>query len=317
MNRRLSLAAVTLLASLCLAACSTTTASSTAHTTPMPPSTARHLSVCFGSMPPEWASALSTSTVNLPLLHWFSTEAVDDVDDTAYGTYHEGDKYGVGAVNLATGHFRAITAASSATWGGVLWMSSSNPRLAWAESNRKLTGGWDLRLWNTKTGESRTVASSRLLAGQYTFPVVVPNYVAWSQATSNTSADIRIYRFSTRTTSVLDSGRLSPPVLAGTFLVWSKFVAGNTTEPTFQMVDAVTLSHQSLPASVRVGHEVVVVRYPSIWAKSRRDQALDLGEHWAISEPVTDLWETAQPFGWIRLPRAGGPRPVVASDRTS
>jgi hypothetical protein len=129
-------------------------------------------------------------------------------------------------------------------------MSVWDPWLVWAESVAKPTGSWDLQGWNIKTGESRLIASSRLLAGQFTFPVVGPDYIAWSQATSNTSADIRIYRFSTRTTSVLDSGRLSPPVFAGKFLLWSKFVGSNTTEPTFQMVDAVTLGHQSLPAAL-------------------------------------------------------------------
>jgi hypothetical protein len=109
-----------------------------------------------------------------------------------------------------------------------------------------LDGAWDLKAWNVKTGESRLVTSSRLLAGQYTFPVVDRDYVAWSQATSNTSADIRTYRFSTRTTTVLDSGVVSPPVFAGTFLVWSKR-RGNDVDPTFQIVDAATLTPQTLP----------------------------------------------------------------------
>jgi hypothetical protein len=197
-------------------------------------------------MPAEWASALSTTTVELPQLQWFATEAVDDVGNTAYGTYHFGNKYGVGAVSFTNRRFQAISTKAKTNWGGVLWMSFSNPWLVWAEGDLKLPGAWALEAWNIKTHELRKVASSRLLAGQYTFPVVGQDYIAWSQAVTNASAEIRIYRFTSQTTSVLDSGRLSPPVFAGKYLVWSKYLGSDPT-PTFQIVDAMTLTPQQLP----------------------------------------------------------------------
>jgi hypothetical protein len=275
MHRSFRFAAITLLTSWFIAACSTTSVQSTAHTTPSPNSTVRNLSVCFGSIPSEWATALAATTVNLPQLHWFSTEAVDDGGNTAYGSYYEGKRYGVGAVNFTTRSFSAVSKEPSANWGGVIWMSFSKPWLVWAEGVPTPHGSWDLMAWNINTRELRKVSTSRLLAGQYTFPVVGPNYVAWSQATNNTSADIRIYRFSTHTTSILDSGRLSPPVFAGNGLVWSKFV-GSDTEPTFQMVDAVTLTHQSLPAVLAQSGQVIYLAGSSeylLWTETQGQMA--------------------------------------------
>jgi hypothetical protein len=222
-------------------------------------------------MPPEWASAISKTTVALPQLQWFATEGVDDVGNTAYGTYHTSDRYGIGAVGFTDRHFRTISAKSSTNWGGVLWMSSANPWLVWAEAVPKLNGAWNLKAYNMTSFETRNVASSRLLAGQYTFPVVGQDYVAWSQATSNTSADIRIYRFSSHTTSVLDSGVLSPPVFAGKYLIWSKLV-GNDANPTFQMVDSVTLVPQKLPALLTESGPVVYLAGSSdylLWTKTQ------------------------------------------------
>jgi hypothetical protein len=198
-------------------------------------------------MPGEWSSALSKTTVSIPKVLWFATEAVDSVGGTAYGTYHTANAYGVGGVDLATGALRKISSKAASAWGGVLWMSASNPWLVWAESLPSLTGAWDLRAWNIHTGESRLITSSRLLAGQETFPIARQNYVAWSQATSGTSADIRIYHFSNRTTTNLDSGHLSPPVVAGRYLVWAKYLKGEA-NPTFQMVDSGTLVTEAVPA---------------------------------------------------------------------
>jgi hypothetical protein len=196
-------------------------------------------------MPAAWSSALAAATVTVPGVQWFATEAVDSVGDTAYGSYDVNDVYGVGAVSLKRGGLQVISKVSGKAWGGVLWMSVSTPWLAWAESVPGTPGAWDLKVWNMQTRKIQTIASSRLLAGQYTFPVVDQHFVAWSQATSDTSADIRVFDLAHRATKTLASGRLSPPVFAGGYLFWGEYV-GNDNQPRFRAVDAATLQ----PATV-------------------------------------------------------------------
>jgi hypothetical protein len=198
-------------------------------------------------MPTAWSAALAADTVTIPNVNWFASEGVDDIGNAVYGTYHTGTTYGIGSVALDKGGLREISSVPASGWGGVLWMSVSNPWVVWAESIPGQDGAWDLKAWNSTTGLLSRVASSRLLAGQYTFPVVNQNYIAWSQATSDTSSEIRVYTFATHTTAVLDSGRVSPPVFAGGHLIWGKYV-GSATDPMFQMVNGVTLAPETVPA---------------------------------------------------------------------
>lgn len=191
----------------------------------------------------------------LPQLQWFATEAVDPAGDAAYGTYHTTTAYGVGQVDFGSGRLRFITSAPASKWGGVLWMNASPTWLVWAESLPNIAGAWDLKAWNIHTGESRLIASSRLLAGQYTFPVVEADLLAWSEATSPTSADIRVYRFSNGLTSVLDSGVVSPPVFAGKYLVWAKVPTSSSAK--FQMVDSTTLAPEETVAALSGSQSVV------------------------------------------------------------
>ena len=207
------------------------------------------MTVCLGSMPSDWSSALSSATVTIPNVQWFATEAVDDVGDTAYGTYHTSTAYGVGAVSLTKGGLRAITTVPESKWDAVLWMSVANPWLTWAEAVPISAGAWDLKVWNMQSGQLKTIATSRLLSGQYTFPVINRFFVAWSQATTNTSADIRVFSLADGTSRTLASGRVSPPVFAGQYLVWGQYL-GADAEPTFQMVDAATLNPMATPAQL-------------------------------------------------------------------
>ena len=229
---------------------------------------AKRADICLGTIPNEWAAALSKTTILIPNVEWFAMEAVDDPGGVAYGSYHAGNNYGIASVDLSSGGFRVISTAPPAAWGGVLWMSVSSPWLAWAES--KGHGAWALKGWNIQTGESLTIATSELLAGQYTFPVVGPDYVAWSQATSDSSADIRIYRFTSRETTVLDSGRLSPPVIAGRYLVWGKYRGGDT-QPSFTTVDAGTLRSEPLPNALNGPQDIVYLAGSSeylVWSEN-------------------------------------------------
>lgn len=247
------IAALVALLSWSAIGCSTTAGGSpqlsgTLSPVPTPVST-KSISVCLGAMPSDWESALSKTTISLsPTVAFFATEAVDSLSQVAYGTYHVGDKFGIGGVDLGTGQLQIITSAAADAWGGVIWMTVSEPWLVWAESSGA-NGAWNLNGWNVPTHQELQIANSNVAAGPYTFPVVGPGYVAWSQATSTTSAVVDIYRFQTHESAVLDSGRVSSPVIAGRYLVWGKYAPG-ATQATFTAVDATSLLNEPLPPAL-------------------------------------------------------------------
>jgi hypothetical protein len=111
-------------------------------------------------------------------------------------------------------------------------------------------GLWTLMARNLDTGEQLTVATpSAALGGPPTSLVVDAARVAWRQPTTTDpqtpAAEVRVYDLAARRQTVLDSGGVGAPVLAGRYLVWSRSGAG------LQAVDAATLQPASLPGRVR------------------------------------------------------------------
>ena len=231
--------------------CSTTTSSTPADRQVRPAaSAARTTEVCLGNLPAEWSAALAKSTFQLPSV-LFSPWTVDSAHDVVYGNFQSSSQQGVAAVDLHTGRLRVLS-VMSAQAAGVGWMSFSDPWLVWEQTESQYTlGNWTIQLLDTRTGKQRQLGVSRLpdgsfLTGQLSFPVVGKGYVAWSQPTSRSSVDLRLYRLETGESLALDSGKLSSPVIAAGRLVWGKFGAHDS-QPSLRMADAVTLKSLAVP----------------------------------------------------------------------
>ena len=210
--------------------------------------------MCFNAPPADWAAAMSKSVATLDGIN-FGPSAVDDQGGVAYGYFQSASQQGIAAVDLNSGKMSVVSLMSPSE-SGVAWMSYADGWLAWAqgESSSEL-GIWSIQVWNSQTHEKRQIATSRLadgtyLTGQLVYPVVGHGYVAWNQPVSNTSADVRVYRFATGTTTTLDSGYVSSPVLAGSYLVWGKKAATANSAAEFRFADASSLEPVTGPAEL-------------------------------------------------------------------
>ena len=218
------------------------------------PALATTVAVCLTAQPADWSTILSKTRVPLAGIVFFGTQAIDPANGLAYGYYHAGTKYGVASVELATGRVRIIANISGKA-AGISWMSVSDPWLAWVQGDSQTNfGNWSIHVWNRLTHELHQIATSKLpdgsfLTGQLTFPVVGPGYVAWSEPVSAITAEQRVYQFATHETQVLDSGRLSSPVLAGPYLAWAKAAASGS-DAAFVLVDAATLARAQTPPAL-------------------------------------------------------------------
>lgn len=206
--------------------------------------------VCVRGMPSDWSAMFSQTAIALGQIN-FSPSAVDSADNVAFGYFQSGSKQGIAAVGLLDGKVRMLSQMSPQQ-SGVTWMSFGNSWLAWAQGESLTNlGAWSIQALDTVSGRRIQLATSKLpdgtyLNGQLAFPVVGRDYVAWSQPTSQNSADLRIYRLDTGQTLTLDSGHLSSPVVASNKLVWAKLDSGQTL-PSFRMVDANTLNAVAVP----------------------------------------------------------------------
>ena len=212
---------------------------------PTPPN-ATTVELCFSAPPADWAAAMSRKVVTLNGIN-FGPGAVDDVRGIAYGGFSSAHEHGIAAIDLATGKMTVVSMMSKSE-SGFSWMSYADGWLVWSqdESLDEL-GIWSIQAWNTQTHEKRRLSTSRLpdgtyLTGELAFPVVGHGYVAWNQPVSNTSADVRVYRFATKTMTTIDSGFVSSPVFAGTYLVWGKGQATSDPAAEFRFADATTLA---------------------------------------------------------------------------
>jgi hypothetical protein len=185
----------------------------------------------------------------------FGPGAVDDAMGIVYGGFSSAKQHGIAAVNLATGKMTVVSVMSKSE-SGFAWMSYADGWLVWSQGQAyDALGIWTIKAWNTQTHEKRQLSTSRLpdgtyLTGQLAFPVVGHGYVAWNQPVSNTSADVRVYRFATKTMTTLDSGYVSSPVFAGTYLVWGKGQAASDPLAEFRFADATTLAPVVAPLAL-------------------------------------------------------------------
>jgi hypothetical protein len=248
----LVLALMALVAGACAPQSTAAIASPTPSSHPSPTaSAASPVQLCFKAPPADWAAAMSKKVATLKGIN-FGPGAVDDARGIAYGGFSSAHGQGIAAVNLATGKMSVVSLMSQSE-SGFASMSYADGWLVWAQGEaRSALGIWSIQAWNTQTHEKRQLATSRLadgtyLTGQLVYPVVGHGYVAWNQPVSNTSADVRVYRFATRTMTTLDSGYVSSPVFAGSYLVWGKTEAAPDSPAQFLFADATTLASVSGP----------------------------------------------------------------------
>jgi hypothetical protein len=205
--------------------------------------------VCFGPMPAQWSKLAGADAVLQNIE--FSVMAVDG-DGNAYGAYKRGTEFGVAEFGA---RFTMIDSMPSSA-SGPAWMSYRKPWLVWVQGDSQYKlGMWSVHGWNSVTEEKLKLGDSKLVDGTYlendlTFPVVGDGFVAWSTPTTETSGDVRLYRFDTHESTTLDSGHVSSPVIAGHNLVWAKFTTDQT-KASFQMLDVRTLAPVAVPAPLK------------------------------------------------------------------
>lgn len=248
--------AITVLLGACTLRNPLAAASPTGHPTPpSSPLPSGPTEMCFNAPPADWAAAMSKSVATLDGVN-FGPSAVDDQGGSAYGFFSSASQQGIAAVDLNTGRMSTVSLMSPAE-SGVGWMSYADGWLVWAQGeSHTVLGSWTIQIWNSQTHKQRQIANSRLsdgtyLTGQLVFPVVGHGYVAWNQPVSTTSAEVRVYRFATGATTTLDSGYVSSPVFAGTYLVWGKKSAAASSQADFHFADATTLELVTGPSELR------------------------------------------------------------------
>jgi hypothetical protein len=248
-----------LLAALALAAAACAQPGPAAGGTPPSASPAapavRQLTTCFGAPPAGWAG---TRRASMPTTQFF-VSAVTPSGDRAYGLSRTSPaEQGIAAMDLATGaltHIVALPAGSS----GLSSLAVAPPWLAWVQGGSPTNpGDWSILARNLDTGEQLTLATPRLADGSDGFGhvpdvAVAGGAVVWAQSTSRSGDaagyEVRAYDLAARRQTVLDSGAVGSPVLAGRYLVWSHAADDGTT--TLRAVDASTRQPADLPAAVR------------------------------------------------------------------
>ena len=203
--------------------------------------------LCFTAPPPDWATAMANVAATLAGTN-FAAGAIDEQDGVVYGGAWTGSRTIIASVALSTGKMTAVAPMSASGFG---WMTYADGWLVWAEP-----GVVDLQLWNAGTHEIRQVATGPqlegtvYLTGSRSNAVIGHGYMAWSQAVSSTSAELRVYELATGHVTILDSGDVGSPAFAGADLVWTKRDAG-AAHPRFVFADATTLQPVAPPAELR------------------------------------------------------------------
>lgn len=217
-----------------------------AHASPSQTAAAPTL-LCFTAPPPDWATAIANVAATLTGTN-FAAGAIDEQDGVVYGGAWTGSRTIIVSLALSTGKMTAVAPMSASGFG---WMTYADGWLVWVEP-----GVIDLQLWNANTHEIRQVAAgpqlegTSYLTGSHNDAVIGHGYMAWSEAVSSTSAELRVYELATGHVTILDSGDVGSPVFAGADLVWTKRDAG-AAHPRFVFADATTLQPVAPPAELR------------------------------------------------------------------
>jgi hypothetical protein len=214
------------------------------------PQPARAFQACFSAAPAGWAGAPRAS---LPTTR-FDPQAVAESGDRASGTYQTtSGEMGIAAVDLTSGALTRLATVPAGS-AGVGTLAAATPWVAWVQATGPNSfGPWTLEARNADTGERMTVASGSNGLPEPGALALRGAALAWAQPTSADltarAAEVRVIDLVAHRTSVLDSGRVGPPVFAGRYLVWAH--AGTDGQAVLQAVDAGTLLPAALPARLR------------------------------------------------------------------
>jgi hypothetical protein len=207
------------------------------------------LGVCFGAPPAGWATTRDASGVRLPGGTVFGLAAVHA--DTAFGQYDSASGDGVGSVDLATGRFTRITAFRPGA-GGLGALAADDGWVVWEQlDSAGNLADWSVHARNRRTGVSRELSTSRaaggFVRGQQPLPVLRGGVAAWAQPVGDgpIRAEVRAVDLATGRSRTVAAGRVSSPVYAGRYLLWSRI--GDGGEFSFAAVDAGTLAPAALP----------------------------------------------------------------------
>ena len=303
-HRRFHTVVAGLAAVLALAACAQT-GQPAAGTSPAPGATAttqttRDLQTCFGTAPAGWAG---TQRASLPTTR-FDPQVVAVSGDRAYGGYQTATGVrGIAALDLNSGALNPLVTSPVGT-AGVLGFAVAPPWLAWVQGmGQQFFGAWELHARNLDTGEELTPAT-----GSAGIPVPAPllhgTELAWVQSTSvdltAPAGELRVYDVAAHKQSVLDSGVVGPPVVAGPYMLWTH---GGGDAAVIQAVDASTLLSAALPARLRAQTGVrALAGSPAyvVWDTDRNH-----GAAWRLDHDQLTTYTVAEPYGLQFITVAG------------
>lgn len=284
-----------------------------AHASPSPATL-----LCFTTPPPDWATALTNVAATLDGTN-FVAGAIDEQNGVVYGGAWTGSQSIIASVVVATGKMTAVAPMSAS---GFFWMTYADGWLVWAEP-----GVVDLQLWNERTHEIRQVApggpqleGTVYLTGSRSNAVIGHGYMAWSQAVSSTSAELRVYELASGHVTILDSGDVGSPVFFGPDLVWTKLDAG-AAHPHFVFANATTLQPVAAPAELRDPREIgFVAGSPDrlVWTGTPGTSSPSNGT-WFVDDLAAGTIRTYTASGhYFQFPQLAGPYLVwFGADKSS
>jgi hypothetical protein len=212
--------------------------------------------VCLGPTPTDWAAALHANTVSLPAGVAFGVSAV--AGDLGFGQFDMDSGRGVGELDLKSGRLTKI-ATYAPGLSGLGAVAVELPWVVWEQlDSTSNLADWSVHAWNQVTGTATVLGVSRLPGGGYVrgeqpLPVLRHGVVAWAQpvpgAGGAVEAQLRAVDLATQRSWTLDSGRISSPVYAGSYLIWAKVDGGRTYS--LHGVDETTLRPVALPEPLR------------------------------------------------------------------
>jgi hypothetical protein len=235
----------------------------------------------------------------------FDLQVVTPSGDRAYGSYQTAaGARGIAALDLTSGAFDPLVTFPADSGGGLL--AAAPPWVAWVQTRGLVNPGlpWALDVRNLDSGEQLTLASGEAgipLPGALLLPG--GKLASW-QATSidliRPADELRVYDLAAHTQSMLDSGVLGQPVLAGPYLVWAH---GSGDGAVLQAVDASTLLPAALPAPLRAQTGVsALAGSPGylVWDTDRNH-----GAAWRFDRDQLTTYSVAEPYGLQFMAVAG------------
>lgn len=167
-------------------------------------------------------------------------------------------------IDLASGGRTRIVASTAS---GVGWLTMDLPWIVWQQGDSLYTlSDWSVHAWDQTTGTQKMLATSRLAGGGFAygfmpFPLVHRGKAYWAQplprTEQNPRAELWMVDLASGRKTVLDTGTISSPVLAGSLLIWGR--SESATNYYFRAVDIDTQRPATLPQ--QLSHNMPTIGY--------------------------------------------------------